>query len=116
MEDNENIEYNLNKTSKRKDVTENIYDEINETETNIRKLTDSRKVSALTNSKSTLNIKHPPLCLQDGVDKRKTQKATHTEMCICEICTCGSVYAYRRHTSIIFIKSKTPFTHSKFTL
>ena len=56
MEDNENIEYNLNKTSKRKDVTENIYDEINETETNIRKLTDSRKVSALRNLKSTLNM------------------------------------------------------------
>ena len=44
MEDNENIEYNLNKTSKRKDVTENIYDEINETEINRKKLTDSRKV------------------------------------------------------------------------
>lgn len=48
LEENENSEYNLNKISKRKDITENIYDETDETLKIVnknKKTIDSRKVS-----------------------------------------------------------------------
>lgn len=48
LEENENLEYNLNKTSKRKDITENVYDETDERKKIVnktKKSTDSRKVS-----------------------------------------------------------------------
>lgn len=55
LEENENMEYNLNKTSKRKDITENIYDETDERLQIVnknKKTIDSRKVSWQDNSNS----------------------------------------------------------------
>ncbi|EDW35470.1 GL17207 [Drosophila persimilis] len=76
-ENNENITLNLNETSKHKNITENIYDEIDYVRTDKKRLDDSRN---------------------RGVVKNKN--TTHSERCICEICTCG-----RHHCSTSTTKS-----------
>jgi len=46
-ENNENITLNLKETSKHKNITENIYDEIDYVRTDKQRLDDSRTVSRL---------------------------------------------------------------------